>query len=154
MSLPSWGRHVSVCRSVCQSVIKSCAHFSPKTADRRDLKLCTMLHYHLVDLHIVRTGGSNRFSLSYGGSKRGGGCEIDCAHFSDEMTDQRGLKLCTMLHYHLVDLHIVRTEGSNRFSLSYGGSKRGGGCEIDCAHFSDEMTDQRGLKLCTMLHYS
>jgi hypothetical protein len=25
----------------------------------------------LVDVHIVRTGGSNNFSLSYGGSKRG-----------------------------------------------------------------------------------
>ena len=54
----------------------------------------------LVDVHIVRTGGSNNFSLSYGGSKRGGGCEIACAHFSSEMADYRDLKLCTMLHYH------------------------------------------------------
>jgi hypothetical protein len=50
-------------------------------------------------VHIVRTGGSNNFSLSYGGSKRGGGFEIACAHFS-EMPDRRDLKLCTMLHYH------------------------------------------------------
>jgi hypothetical protein len=54
----------------------------------------------LVVVHIVRTGGSNNFSLSYGGSKRGGGFEIACAHFSSEMTDHRDLKLCTMLHYH------------------------------------------------------
>jgi hypothetical protein len=45
------------------------------------------------------TGGSNNFPLSYGGSKRGGGFEIACAHFS-EMADHRDLKLCTILHYH------------------------------------------------------
>jgi hypothetical protein len=33
-------------------------------------------------VHFVRTGGSNLFSLSYGGSKRGEGSEIACAHFS------------------------------------------------------------------------
>jgi hypothetical protein len=47
----------------------------------------------LVDVHIVRTGGSNNFSLSYGGSKRGGGFEIACALFSSEMADHRDLKL-------------------------------------------------------------
>jgi hypothetical protein len=36
----------------------------------------------LLGVHIVRTGGSNYSSLSYGGSKRGGGCEIACALFS------------------------------------------------------------------------
>jgi hypothetical protein len=41
----------------------------------------------LVDVHIVRTGGSNNFSMSYDGSKRGGGFEIACAHFSSEMAD-------------------------------------------------------------------
>jgi hypothetical protein len=35
-----------------------------------------------------------------------------------------------------VDVHIVRTEGSNHFSSSCGGSKRDGGCEIACAFFS------------------
>jgi hypothetical protein len=54
----------------------------------------------LVDVHIVRTGGSNNFSLTYGGSKRGEECEIACAHFSSEMLDHRDLKLCKMLHYH------------------------------------------------------
>jgi hypothetical protein len=56
----------------------------------------------LVDVHIVRTGGSNNFPFSYGGSKRGGGFEIHvaCAHFSSEMADHRDLKLCMMLHYH------------------------------------------------------
>jgi hypothetical protein len=54
----------------------------------------------LVDVHIVRTGGSNNYSLSYGGSKRDGGFEIACAHFSSEMADYIDLKLCTMLHYH------------------------------------------------------
>jgi hypothetical protein len=39
------------------------------------------------------------FLLSYGGSKRGGGFEITCAHFS-EMADYGNLKLCTMLQYH------------------------------------------------------
>jgi hypothetical protein len=42
-----------------------------------------------------------------------------------------------------VDVHIVRTRGSNNFSLSYGGSKRGGGFEIACAYFSSEMADYR-----------
>jgi hypothetical protein len=51
-------------------------YVSPILADRRDLKLCRMLHYHLVDVHIVRTGGSNHFSLSYDGYKRGAGCKI------------------------------------------------------------------------------
>jgi hypothetical protein len=102
----------------------------------------------LVDVHIVRTGGSNNFSLSYSGSKRGGGFEIVCAHFSDEMADHRDLKLSLSL----VDVHIVRTGGSNNFSLSYGGFKRSGVFEIACAHFS-EMADHRDLKLCTMLHY-
>jgi hypothetical protein len=36
----------SVCQSVSLSVTKSCAHFSSETTDCRDLKLCTMLHYH------------------------------------------------------------------------------------------------------------
>jgi hypothetical protein len=54
----------------------------------------------LVDVHIFRTGGSNKFSLSYGGSKRGGGFEIAYAHFFSEMADHRDLKLCIILHYH------------------------------------------------------
>jgi hypothetical protein len=36
----------------------------------------------LLGMYIVRTGGSNSVSLSYGGSKRGEGCEIACAIFS------------------------------------------------------------------------
>jgi hypothetical protein len=39
-------------------------------------------------------------------------------------------------------------------SLSYGGSKMGGGFEIACAHFSYEMADHRELQLCTMLYYA
>jgi hypothetical protein len=54
----------------------------------------------VVDVHIVRTGGSNHLSLSYGGSKRSVGCEIACAHFSSEMDNQRDLKILTMLYYH------------------------------------------------------
>jgi hypothetical protein len=54
----------------------------------------------LVDVHIVRTGGFNDFSLSYSGSKRDGEFEIACTHFYSEMADHRDLKLCTMLHYH------------------------------------------------------
>ena len=42
-----WTVRPSVCQSVSLSVTKSCAHFSDETADRRDLKLCTMLYYHL-----------------------------------------------------------------------------------------------------------
>jgi hypothetical protein len=106
----------------------------------------------LVDVHIVRKGGSNNLSLSYGGSKRGGGFEIACAHFSSEMADHRDLKLYNA-SLSLVDVLIVRTGGSNNFSLSYGGSKRGGGFVIACAHFSDETAYRRDLKLCTMLHY-
>jgi hypothetical protein len=48
----------------------------------------------LVDVHIVRTGGSSNFSLSYGGSKRGGGFEIACAHFSSAMPDYWNLVQC------------------------------------------------------------
>jgi hypothetical protein len=82
-------------RGLSLSVTKSRAHFFFETADCRDVRLCTMFH-----VHIVRTGGSKKFSLSYGGSKRGGGFEIACAHFSSEMADHRDLKLYTMLHYH------------------------------------------------------
>jgi hypothetical protein len=35
----------SVCPSVSLSVRKSCARFFSETADRRNLKLCTMLYY-------------------------------------------------------------------------------------------------------------
>jgi hypothetical protein len=51
----------------------------------------------LVDVHIVRTGGSNYWYLTYGGSKRGGGFEIACAHFPSEIADHRDAKLCTMI---------------------------------------------------------
>jgi hypothetical protein len=62
----------------------------------------------LVDVHIVRTGGSNNYSLSYGGSKRRGGFEIACAHFSSEMADNR-LETLYNGSLSLVDVHIVRT---------------------------------------------
>jgi hypothetical protein len=62
----------------------------------------------LADAQIVMmmTGGSNNFSLSYGGSKRGGGFEIVFAHFSSEIADRRKLKLYTMLYYHL-EMYIL-----------------------------------------------
>jgi hypothetical protein len=90
----------------------------------------------LVDVHIVRTRGSNHFSLSYGGFKRGEGCEIAGAHFSSEIANRREFKLLYNASLSLVYAHIVRTGGSNHFSLSYGGSKRDEGCGIACAHFS------------------
>jgi hypothetical protein len=55
----------------------------------------------LGNVHIVRTGGSNYFSLRYGGSERNGGFEIACTLFSFKMADSRDLKLCGMLHCHL-----------------------------------------------------
>ena len=36
----------------------------------------------LLDVHIVRTGGSEYFVTSYGGSKKDGGCTKACEHFS------------------------------------------------------------------------
>jgi hypothetical protein len=54
-----------------------------------------------VDVHIFGSGGFNYFYLSSGGSKRSGKYEIAYAHLSSSMTDQRDLKLCTMLHCHL-----------------------------------------------------
>jgi hypothetical protein len=62
----------------------------------------------LADAQIVMmiTGGSNNFSLSYGGSKRGGEFEIVLAHFSSEIADRTKLKLCTMLYYHL-EMYIL-----------------------------------------------
>jgi hypothetical protein len=76
-----------------------------------------------LDVHLIRTGGSNNFSLSYGGLKRGGGFEIACARLSSEMAD-------TLYNasLSLVDVHILGKGGSNNFSLSYGGSKSGGRC--------------------------
>jgi hypothetical protein len=59
--------------------------------------------------------------MSYGGSKRGGWCEIACAHFFSYMANLRNLKLCTTL-LSFVNVHIFRTGGSSYFSLSYGGS--------------------------------
>jgi hypothetical protein len=50
--------------------------------------------------HLQMTGGFNNFSSSYGGSKRGGRCEIARALFS-LMADDRDLKLCGMLHCYL-----------------------------------------------------
>ena len=82
---------------------------------------------------------------------RGAGCEISCAHFSSEMADHRDFKLCTNASLSIVDVYIIRTGGSNNFSLSYSGSKRGGASNILCS-FS-VMSDYRGLKLCTMLHH-
>jgi hypothetical protein len=78
----------------------------------------------LVDVHIVRTGGFNSFSLRYGGSKRDGGFEIACAQFSSMMADHRDLNFVQCFIISFVDVHIVRTGGFNSFSLSYGGSKR------------------------------
>jgi hypothetical protein len=85
-------------------------------------------------MHIVGTGGPNNFSLSYSGSKRGGGCEIACAHFSSEMANRRSsLETLDNASLSLINVHIVRTGGSNYFSSSYDGFKRVGGCEIVCA---------------------
>jgi hypothetical protein len=83
-----------------------------------------------VEVHIFGTRRFNYFPLTYGGSKMAGEYEIPNAHLSSFLTNQKDLKLCTMLlTLPLVDVHIVGTEGSNS---EYGGSKRGGGCEIDC----------------------
>jgi hypothetical protein len=41
------------------------------------------------------------FLLDYGGSKRSGEYEIAYAHLFSFMTDQRDMKLCAILHWHL-----------------------------------------------------
>jgi hypothetical protein len=64
------------------------------------LEILYIVSISLVHVHIIRTGGSNIFCTSYGGSKRGGGCEIAYAYFS-LMADQKDLKLLGMLYCHL-----------------------------------------------------
>ena len=87
------------CQSVSLSVTKSCAHFSDETADRRDLKLCTMLYYHLQ--MCISSGEEDPIIFLWVKvDPRGVGCEISCAHFFSDVADHRDLKLCTMLHYH------------------------------------------------------
>jgi hypothetical protein len=52
------------------------------------------------DVHIAGIGGSNYFSSSYGGSKRGGVCEKACPMFSS----------CTTMYsdlMHYVIMHII-----------------------------------------------
>jgi hypothetical protein len=86
-------------------------------------------------MHIVRTVGSNNFSLSYGGSKRGGGgFEIACVHFSSEMADLRDLKLCGMLHCHLE----MCIEGSNYYPMSHG----------QCLKLAIQLAGHTGLVTC------
>jgi hypothetical protein len=53
-----------------------------------------------VDVHIVRTGGFNNFSLSYDGFKTGGGCGI-VVFSSSPRWPIRNLKLCGKLYHHL-----------------------------------------------------
>jgi hypothetical protein len=86
-------------------------------------------------VHIVRTGGSNIFSLSYGGSKRGGGFEIACTLFS-YMADFRDLKTLWNASLSLGNVHIVGTGGSNYFPMSYGGSQGVAGVKISFVHLS------------------
>jgi hypothetical protein len=54
----------------------------------------------LVDVRVVRTGGSNIFCINYGGAIRGGRFEIAYTLFSSYMADCRDMKLCGMLHCH------------------------------------------------------
>jgi hypothetical protein len=89
----------------------------------------------LVDVHIVRTRGFNNSSLNYGGSKRGGGFEIACAHFSPEMADHKDLKLCTILHYHL-EMCILSGQEDPIIFLSCGRSKLDGRFKISFVHLS------------------
>jgi hypothetical protein len=53
--------------------------------------------------------------------------QIVCAPFSLLMADQRDLKLWNA-SLSFRDVHIVGTEGSNYFPMSYRESKRNGGC--------------------------
>ena len=77
----------------------------------------------LVDVHIVKAGGSNIFSLSYGGSKRG-----------EVLTSLlRWLETLYNASLSIVDVYIIRTGRSYNFPLSYGGSKRGGASNILCS---------------------
>jgi hypothetical protein len=100
---------------------------------------------------LSRQGGSNNVFFSYGGSKRGGVCEIACAHFSYELADRRDLKLCTMLHYHYT---VACWKGEfNNFSLSYGECKRGRDVKYLVLTSPLKMANHGDLKLCTMLHY-
>jgi hypothetical protein len=54
-----------------------------------------------VDVHIIKTGGFNSFSWSFGGFKRAGEYDIAYAQKFSYMANQRDLKFCTMLHCHL-----------------------------------------------------
>jgi hypothetical protein len=104
-------------------------------------------------VHVVRTGGSNNFFFELWWIQEG--WMVWNSLCSLLLWDGWSYRLETLYSasLSLVDVHIVRAGGSNNFSLSYGGSKRGGECEIACGHFSSEMADHIDLKLCTMLHY-
>jgi hypothetical protein len=92
----------SVNQSVCQSVFHKMFPSPPRwlIIETRNFVQCFIISSKCASFG----DGSNRiqsFSLSYGGSKIGGGCEIACALLSSEMAAHRDLELCGMLHCHL-----------------------------------------------------
>jgi hypothetical protein len=76
-------------------------------------------------VHIVGTGGSIYFPMSYGGSKRGGGC------FKKSLYSLRliisGVETLNFVQCHF-HLEICILLGWEDPIMSYGRSKRGGGC--------------------------
>jgi hypothetical protein len=74
--------------------------------------------------------------LNYGGSKRGGECEIACAH-ALLLVDGQLERLETLFSALLpsVNVHIARMDGTTYFSELWW-IQRGEGCKIAGAHFS------------------
>ena len=119
------------CPSVCHKILRALLLLN-RLSDRFETWYSASLPF--VDVHIVRTGGSNYFPSSYGGSNRGGGCK-------------KHLRLTGMnIPTYLTQTYSGQDRGSNNFPSSYGGSNKGGGCKIACEHFSFYMVYQITLK--------
>jgi hypothetical protein len=79
------------------------------------------------DVYSIMSGQDDTI-MSYGGSKRGGGCKIACSYFFSHMADRRDLK-------NFVNVRVARMGGSSYFSELWW-IHNGEGCDIIGAHYS------------------
>jgi hypothetical protein len=91
-------------------------------SQRRKKTLYNMLRsLPFVDVRIVGMGGSNYF-LIYGGSKRGGECKTCLLELLYGLSV--GLETLIDVSLPCLNVHIIRTGGSNYFLANNRGSKR------------------------------
>jgi hypothetical protein len=67
-----------------------------------------ILYFYMNQGYSGERSGPWASCFSYSASKRSGEYEIAYAHLFSFMTDQRNLKLCTMLHCHLQMCRLFR----------------------------------------------